>query len=311
MSENEGGNSSKIVVALIINAVILALGFGVLLYVYLGGKKESEPQKTVSESVTESVSESVASVEEEPADPREDDYQKALAAVGDRDITKALRYFNTMLDYKDSQKYVANIGKYQDSFKLAEKLKFDEAAASLRTCDGLFDSNERAEDYDSFVTADKEILLGEFDKDKENAFYAGLKALTDDEARFLLCKSKAKAMCYLGSIDEKGEVGKIMADLAENRDWLASLSYGGEHRIYGEYKEGEAYYGAPDDPAYSCYVYGPMDDDSATFFWFYRDKEETDYFYSLIYGYLDQNGTKVYVTGYFEKDGTVKGWFKQ
>ena len=36
-----------------------------------------------------------------------------------------------------------------------------------------------------------------------------------------------------------------------------------------------AYYGAPDDPAYSCYVYGPMDDDSATFFWFYRDKEET------------------------------------
>ena len=311
MGKKEGAKSSAIFIALLINAAVLLVGIGVLLFIYLDTKKDKVNADlfVVESTETEDVSESVEEPVAESVDEREEKYLKALEALEGRDTTKALRYFNSIPDYKDSNQYVLNIGKYLDSCNLAEALEFSEASLELRDCNGILDSDGRADDYDLLANADMDIMAGEFDEDKENDLYANLKALTEDEARFLLCKSMTRGMLYLGTLDEKEEVGKIMAELGNNRDWLASLEYSGDYTVYGESSDG-FYYGAPSDPAYSSYSYGPLNDDGAAFFWYYRDKEETDYYYMLIYSYTDIKGETVYATGYFEKDGTVMDWFK-
>ncbi len=315
-SKKAGKNDTTVKVMIGVTATLVIL-LGVMIFLYFdlrkmnsSGNDAGVDQITETEETKTGEAEStVSSVD--PADAvKEEMYLKALDYLEKGDATRAKTAFYAASDYKDAADYCKRLNNYIEYTDCLDKLEFDAAIDMLKESRGILDSEDRIADIELLKLADFDISLGEFDKVKEADLYSNLKAFTPDEARFCLLTSKARQMMYLGRFKEKKAVGKLVAEIGENVDWLNSLGDGGEHRIYGEYTGG-SYYGAPDDPAYSDMTYGPLFDNECSFFIFYRDKEETDFYYSIIYGYVDENNKQRYVTGYFEKDGKVKDWFVQ
>lgn len=315
-SKKAGKTNTTVKVMIGVTATLVIL-LGVMIFLYFdlrkmnsSGNDAGVDQITETEETKTDEAESTVSVGN-PADAaKEEAYLKALDYLEKGDAAKAKTAFYAVSGYKDAADYCKRLNNYIEYTDCLDKLEFDAAIDMLKESRGILDSEDRIADIELLKMADFDISLGEFDKVKEADLYSNLKALTPDEARFCLLTSKARQMMYLGRFKEKKAVGKLMAEIGENVDWLKTLGDGGEHRIYGKSTDG-SYYGAPDDPAYSSMGFGPLFDYEGYFDIFYRDEKETDYFYSLIFGYVDENNKQRYVTGYFEKDGKVKDWFVQ